>query len=84
MPRKKKGSGGKRPGAGRPFAPTERVTLALEYGVRAKMERFAKQHGIRKEIGKPYLGSIIKALVNSVKTEEAEWKKLVSAGNGTK
>lgn len=75
-------NGGPRQGAGSPTQPSERFCINLHRDVRAKLDRFAAQHGIPPRTkGSGWWNYIINTLVDAVKTQEPEYLRLARSIN---
>lgn len=82
-PKKRKGPGGKRPGAGRPCAPTVKLRVTILRETYTKLVRMCKLAGYpRRKGAPPYFGRAIDKAVSRVHVEEPEYLQLAREAHG--
>lgn len=70
-------NGGARQGAGRKRQSSEQFSITLHHDIRAKLDRFAAEHGIPPRTkGSGWWNYIIKTLIDAVETKEPEYLTL--------
>lgn len=77
--RKRCKQGGKRPGSGRKMLNHERIWGTISRDTRVKLDRYARQHGLTKEIGKAFWEKVLNALLGKVELKEPEYLILANS-----